>query len=92
MTFTLFSSIGGWVGMAMLLYAYAARNRLSSRSYALLNLFGAMLVGVNCFVTEAWPAMALQTAWAAIAIFELCFLRRPPNPTVNPTGHGREKH
>lgn len=57
--------------MAMLLFAYAARKRLSPTAYALLNLAGAILVGIDCVRTETWPAVALEVAWSAIAISEL---------------------
>ncbi len=65
------STTGGWIGMGLLLYAYAMRSTLPPRAYALLNLVGAALVGIACLVTRTWPALALETAWAAIALRDL---------------------
>lgn len=87
MTLETITSIGGWIGMAMLLYAYAARKNISPARYALLNLIGAGLVGVNCLVTKAWPAVALETAWMAIALRELIVAKQG----ISPNAPGPEK-
>lgn len=41
------------------------------RSYAILNILGAAGVAVAAYVTAAWPAFALETIWALIAIRDL---------------------
>jgi hypothetical protein len=61
----------GWIGMGMLLIAYWRRDRLPPVAYALLNLVGAGLIAVVCFVQAAWPAFALECAWAVIAVRDL---------------------
>jgi len=65
------ATILGWIGMMLLLAAYAGRHGMGPRTYALLNLVGASLVGVVCFAEQAWPAFALEIAWAGIAIRDM---------------------
>lgn len=72
------ADIVGWAGMLTLLFAYARREHLPPRTYALLNLFGALGVAALCIVKHAWPALALETAWAAIALRDLA--RRAAQP------------
>lgn len=64
-------SILGWIGMAMLLYAYGRRLTLNANQHAGLNLVGAVLICVVCFVQAAWPPFFLNCVWAAIAIRDL---------------------
>ncbi len=66
----------GWAGMVLLIVAYARRQRLSRRRYALTNLGGAALLGVSCYATAAWPPFAMQCVWAAIALRDLAPVRR----------------
>ena len=73
------ASFAGWIGMLLLLGAYWKRGSLTSYRYALLNLGGAVLLAVHCAIAAAWPAMALQFAWAAIAVGDMA---RPANPTA----------
>lgn len=65
----------GWIGTILIVVAYflVSRQYLSgqSKAYQLLNLFGAIGVGVNVFYQEAWPAVALQVVWGIIAIISL---------------------
>ncbi len=65
----------GWVGTILIVLAYFLVSRqflaAKSRVYQLMNLFGAIGVGVNVFNQEAWPALALQIIWAIIAIISL---------------------
>lgn len=74
----------GWIGMGMLLAAYGGRDRLPPRTYAVLNLVGATLVGIDCYDNRTWPAFALETAWAAIAVHQLLRLRRPRRTDPQP--------
>ncbi len=65
----------GWVGMVLIVTAYYLVSNKdikgSSRAYQLLNLFGAIFVGVNVYYNMAWSSLALQMIWAVIAIFAL---------------------
>ena len=42
-----------------------------SKIYKIMNLFGAIGVGVNVFNQQALPAFALQIIWGVIAIVSL---------------------
>lgn len=64
-------SILGWIGMVMLLWAYARRESLEKRSHAALNLVGAILICVVCFVQAAWPPFVLNCIWALIAVRDI---------------------
>lgn len=68
-------SIIGWVGTFLIVLAYflVSYKKVGSDavSYQLMNLFGAMGVGVNVFYNHAWPAVALQVVWGIIAILSL---------------------
>jgi hypothetical protein len=67
--------IVGWTGTFLIVLAYflVSYRKIESRdtSYQLMNLFGAIGVGINVFHQGAWPAVALQTLWGVIAIFSL---------------------
>jgi len=59
--------------LIVLAYFLVSRQYVTGKSkiYQLMNLFGALGVGVNVFHQEAWPALALQITWAIIAIISL---------------------
>jgi hypothetical protein len=42
-----------------------------SKMYNLMNLFGAVGIGMNVFVQRAYPPVVLQVVWAVIAIYGL---------------------
>ena len=62
----------------MILWAYYSvtngKVEASSRNYQLMNLFGALGIGVNVLYKQAWPAVVLEIVWAGIAVMAL--LRR----------------
>lgn len=62
----------GWLGMALLLAAYAAVSfDLVARDaplYIGVNVVGAALVAVICAAKRAWPAFALEAAWIVISV------------------------
>lgn len=66
----------GWAGMVLLLSAYGLRESLGKRLYALMNLTGALGVAAVCILKHTWPALALEVAWAAIALRDLVRARR----------------
>ncbi|TVQ64196.1 MAG: hypothetical protein EA379_02340 [Phycisphaerales bacterium] len=70
----------GWIGMACIVYAYARRLTLAPRAYALFNLAGGALLGVVCYVQEAWPPFVLQIIWVCIASRDLIYSARTPKP------------
>ena len=65
-------NIFGWYGVAAILGAYALLNFgiLEARSiiYQLLNLTGAIGVGVDALNDKDWQPVVLNLVWAVIAI------------------------
>lgn len=60
-------NIIGWVGTVLVLVAYylvsSEKIKPVGTTYNLMNLFGALFIGVNVFFNHAWPAVALNTVW-----------------------------
>ena len=69
------SQIIGWIGTFLVVLAYILISYKkvdgSNRYYQLLNLFGAIAIGINVFYQQAWPALVLQIVWGVIAIIYL---------------------
>lgn len=65
----------GWVGTIAIMVAYwlVSTGKISpvSKTYQLLNLFGAGFVIVNVAFHAALPSVALNTIWFFIALFGL---------------------
>ena len=65
----------GWGGTALIVLAYllVSLKKVDSGSaaYQATNLLGAMGLGGNVFYEGAWPAVALQITWGAIAAVAL---------------------
>ncbi len=70
-----FFEMCGWAGMLLIVSAYAMvsfkKIKPTALSYPLMNLFGALGVGINVFYKQAWPAVALQVVWGAIGIYAI---------------------
>lgn len=83
----LFIQIAGWTGTLLVVVAFFlnTNNEISStdKRYELMNLFGAIGIGINVYHNHAWPAVALQVVWGLIAIFALL------KPHMAPTGRKR---
>jgi len=62
-------------GTLLILSAYylVSNNKIAgtSKVYQLMNLFGAIGVGVNVFYQKAWQGFALEAVWALIAFLAL---------------------
>jgi TRAP-type C4-dicarboxylate transport system permease small subunit len=71
----IFSEIIGWIGAFLVVLAFflvsTKKIKATSKRYQLLNLFGAIGVGVNVFYQQSWPALVLQIIWALIAVYSL---------------------
>lgn len=71
----IFPQIVGWIGAFLVVLAYFLvsykKVQSDSRVYQLMNLVGAIGVGINASYQEAWPSFALQIAWGIIAITAL---------------------
>lgn len=70
------SDIVGWIGILLVIAAYflvSIKKLLPhSSTYQILNLFGAIGIGVNVWIQKAYPSFVLQIVWGAIAIYGLC--------------------
>ena len=72
---TIMIDVGGWIGVALLLIAYAlvSTRRLAGDStiYQLLNVAGSVLLIINSFFYGAYPSVGINIAWIAIALSAL---------------------
>ena len=72
--------IGAYVGMLMVLAAFAAETRgiVSSRSfnYLVLMAVGELLLTLRAYVTGEWPFAVLGGVWAAFAAYSIM---KPPS-------------
>lgn len=68
----LFATIVGWIGTFLIVLAHAlvSTKKVEGTSvvYQVMNLFGALGVGINVFYQSAWPAVVLQIVWGIVAI------------------------
>jgi len=73
------SQILGWIGTFLIVLAYFVvsfkKMTADSRGYQLMNLFGAIALGINVFYKQAWPVLALEVVWGIIAL--LALLKKP---------------
>ncbi len=64
--------IAGWSGMMMVVLAYylISHKKIDAHSkyYQLLNLLGAIGVGIDVFHQKSWSAFALQIIWGIISL------------------------
>ena len=71
----IFAQVVGWIGAFLVVLAYFLisykKVQGDSRIYQLMNLIGAIGVGVNASYQEAWPSFAIQIVWGIIAIVAL---------------------
>ena len=70
-----FAQIAGWIGAFLVVLAYFLvsykKVQGDNRVYQLMNLIGAIGVGINASYQEAWPSFAIQIVWGIIAIVAL---------------------
>ncbi|MCB9771884.1 MAG: hypothetical protein H6754_04985 [Candidatus Omnitrophica bacterium] len=71
----LISNTLGWIGTTLFLIAYylVSNKKIDAtgKSFQLINLAGALCLGINVFHQKAWAALGLEVAWATIAILAL---------------------
>ena len=76
--------IGAYIGMIMVLAAFAAetRNVISSRSliYLLLMAVGEALLTLRAYVTGEWPFAILGGIWALFAVYSIA---NPPTKLIS---------
>lgn len=67
--------ITGWTGTLLIVLAYFLvtykKLESSGKIYALMNLFGAIGIGINVYFHQAWPAVIMELVWALIAVSSL---------------------
>ena len=70
-----FTMIGAYVGMLMVLAAFATETRglISSRSFSYLVLMaiGEILLTLRAYITGEWPFAVLGAVWALFAIYSI---------------------
>lgn len=63
----IFAQIFGWIGAVIVVVAYILVSYKkvdgASKIYQLMNLVGAIGVGVNAFYQQAWPSFSIQIVW-----------------------------
>lgn len=71
----------GWIGATLILSAYAllsaGRLQGNSRTYHLMNIFGAIGFVVNSGWNGAYPSAGLNIVWIGIGAYALLQRRRP---------------
>lgn len=73
-TLPLWADILGWYGTLAIVSAYALLSNdviEEGRIYHLLNLTGALGVGLVCWMRRTWQPFWLEVVWATIAIIAL---------------------
>ncbi len=70
----------GFAGLIIMLVAYflLSKGKLAGRSnlYQVLNLIGAIALGYNALVQEAWPIVALEIFWCFVAVSTLLSIKK----------------
>ena len=65
----------GWLGSFLIILAYIliSSKKLQSDGfvYQLMNLFGALFLGINVFYEQAWSVLPVQITWGLVAIIIL---------------------
>lgn len=72
----------GWIGMILVLLAYAllSINKIENgKLYQILNLVAAILMAIGLYPTKAWFSFALQIVWALVAIISIIKLIKKNN-------------
>ena len=79
-----FVEIVGWIGAALIVGAYAllsaGKVKGDSRTYHVMNIFGAIGFIINSGWNGALPSAALNVVWLGIGGYALLKRRRTPAP------------
>jgi hypothetical protein len=73
-TFKIFVEAAGWAAALLILGSYSLLfGKIQARAplYQWMNIAGALGFIVNCTWNGAWPSVALNVVWMAIAIYAL---------------------
>ena len=81
MTLKTLVELAGWVAALLILGSYSLLSfgKIQARSplYQWMNIAGALGFIVNCTWNGAWPSVALNVVWMAIAFYALRRNARP---------------
>jgi hypothetical protein len=73
--FKIFVEVAGWAAALLILGSYSLLSfgRIQARAplYQWMNIAGALGFIVNCTWNGAWPSVALNVVWMAIAVYAL---------------------
>ena len=75
----MFFDIMGWIGMILVLVAYAllSTNKINNgKTYQFLNLFAALFMAIGLLPKNAWFSFTLQVVWGIVALIALIKLRK----------------
>ena len=75
----MFFDIVGWVGMVLVLVAYAllSTNKIKNGlTYQLLNLLAGILMAIGLFPKNAWFSFTLQVIWSIVAFIAILKLKK----------------
>ena len=64
----------GWIGMVLVLIAYALLSTIkinNGKLYQAINLIAAIFMVIGLLPKNAWFSFALQVAWALIALISI---------------------
>ena len=64
----------GWVGMVLVLVAYAllSTNKIKNgKLYQSLNFLAALFMAIGLFPTKAWFSFTLQIVWGLVALIAI---------------------
>jgi uncharacterized membrane protein len=61
----------GWIGMILIVLAYAMKRKLPPAKLAIINFTGSVCLGIMLFAKQAWPGVTLQVIWCVISIIDL---------------------
>ncbi len=68
-------SVIGWIGAGLVVLAYGlvstGRIQGTSRIYQVMNLCGAVGVGIQSYTVDAFPSVFLQIVWGTIALVSI---------------------
>lgn len=85
---SLFISLLGWTGMALLLLSFAFQQRIRGNIYFVLNAIGALLIAIYCIYSKAWPPAVLNIVWLLVAIRSLLIRKRSMSHSWSASGEG----
>lgn len=67
--------VGGWIGVALIVAAYAAINfdvtDPENIIYLSANIVGSVLVGIDAYTQKNYQPVALQIVWIAVSLIAL---------------------